>query len=196
MDANCREPDLAFEAIPEETVHTYEDYRRLPEGAPYELIGGKLVMTPSPGKRHQIVLKRLLKLLDKHVEEKDAGEVLCAPRDVYLASTEVYQPDILFVAKDRLDISAEDKVNGAPDLIVEILSPSNAYYDLKKKFKAYEKYGVKEYWIIDPEEVSIEVYESVDGKFRPAGQSEKTGAISSVVLPEFNIKPEDVFPAG
>jgi Uma2 family endonuclease len=196
MDANCREPDLAYKVTPEETVHTYEDYRRLPEGAPYELIGGKLVMTPSPGKRHQIVLKRLLKLLDKHVEEKDAGEVLCAPRDVYLAPTEVYQPDILFVAKDRLEISAEDKVNGAPDLIMEILSPSNAYYDLKKKFKAYEKYGVKEYWIIDPEELSIEVYDLVDGKFRPAGQSEETGSVSSFILPEFNVKPKEVFPAG
>jgi len=195
MDASCREPGLAYKAIPEKAVYTYEDYCRLPEGAPYELIGGKLVMTPSPGKKHQIILKRLLKLLDNYVEDKDAGEVLCAPRDVCLAPTEVYQPDILFVAKDRLEISAEDKVNGAPDMIAEILSPSNAYYDLRKKFKAYEKYGVREYWIVDPEEASIEVYELADGKFRLAAQKEKTGAVSSVVLPGFTIKLEDIFPS-
>lgn len=195
MDLNCREPDAAYKVIPEKTVYTYEDYCQLPEGAPYELIGGKLVMTPSPGKKHQITLKRLLILLDKHVEDKNAGEVLCAPRDVYLAPTEVYQPDILFIAKERLEISAEDKVNGPPDLVVEILSPSNAYYDLRKKFKAYEKYGVKEYWIVDPEEVSIEVYELVEGKFRLATQSEKSGTVSSVVLPELTIELKDVFPS-
>jgi Uma2 family endonuclease len=193
MDTNFCDLGLAYKTGPKK-IHTYEDYRRLPEGAPYELIGGKLVMTPSPGKTHQIVLKRLLKLLDSHVEEKNAGEVLCAPRDVCLAPTEVYQPDILFVAKNRLEISAEDKVNGAPDLVVEILSPSNAYYDLRKKFRAYEKYGVKEYWIIDPEEASVEVYELADGKFCQAGQSEKTGSVASVVLPGFNVKPEDIFP--
>ncbi|BAF58555.1 Uncharacterized protein conserved in cyanobacteria [Pelotomaculum thermopropionicum SI] len=195
MDASCREPGLAYKAIPEKAVYTYEDYCRLPEGAPYELIGGKLVMTPSPGKKHQIILKRLLKLLDNYVEDKDAGEVLCVPRDVCLAPTEVYQPDILFVAKDRLEISAEDKVNGAPDMIAEILSPSNAYYDLRKKFKAYEKYGVREYWIVDPEEASIEVYELADGKFRLAAQKEKSGIVSSVVLPGFTIKLEDIFPS-
>jgi len=120
---------------------------------------------------------------------------LCAPRDVCLAPTEIYRPDILFVAEDRLEISAEDKVNGAPDLIVEILSPSNAYYDLRKKFKAYEKYGVREYWIVDPEEAGIEVYELAGGKFRLAVQKEKTGTVSSVILPGFNIKLEDIFPS-
>ncbi len=195
MDMNSHEHGLAYEAIPEKTVYTYEDYCRLPEGSPYELIGGKFVRTPSPGKRHQTVLIRLLKKFYDYAEEKDAGEVLCAPRDVCLAPTEVYQPDILFVAKANLVISAEDKVNGAPDIIAEILSPSSAYYDLRKKFKVYERYGVKEYWVVDPEEASIEVYELVDDNFCLAARVEQAGQVSSVVLAGFTVSLEDIFSA-
>jgi Uma2 family endonuclease len=195
MDSNLRKRGLAYEATPQKEVHTYEDYCRLPEGAPYQLIGGKLVMSPSPGKKHQTVLKRLLRTFDDHVESRDAGEVLCAPRDVYLAPTEVYQPDILFVARENLSISAEDKVNGAPDLVVEILSPSNAYYDLRKKFRGYERYGVKEYWIVDPEEESIEVYGLAEGSLRLAARAEKKGQVSSGVLQGLTVSLEDIFPA-
>lgn len=173
--------------------YTYEDYARLSEGATYQLIGGELVMTPAPGKRHQIVLKNLLKVLDDYTEGKDLGEVLFAPMDVYLAPHETYQPDLLFIAKERLEISAEDKVNGAPDLIVEILSPSTAYYDLKKKYKIYEKYGVKEYWIVDPEDKSIEIFVLTDGKFHLAVQSEETGEVTSLLLQGLSVKLEDVF---
>ena len=109
-------------------------------------------MTPAPGRKHQRITGRLYKLLDDFVEQNQLGEVANAPRDVYLAPRETYQPDILFISQNRIDISAEDKVNGAPDLVVEVLSPSTGYYDLKPKYRAYEKYGVQEYWIVDPEE--------------------------------------------
>lgn len=174
-------------------LYTYEDYVRLPEGAPFQLIGGELIMTPAPGKRHQVILKTLVKLFDDYVASKDLGEVLFAPRDVYLAPRETYQPDLLFIQKERLGISAEDKVNGAPDLVVEVLSPSTAYYDLKKKYKAYEKYGVKEYWIVDPEDKSIEIFELVDGKFRMVVRSEETGEVQSLLLRGLTIMLESLF---
>lgn len=178
-------------------MYTLQDYFRLPEGAPYQLIGGELVMTPAPGKKHQLALKRLLRLLDDYVEQNQAGEVLCAPRDVVLAENEVYQPDIVFVARERLEISQEECVNGVPDLVVEVLSPSSAYYDLRKKFRTYEKYGVKEYWVVDPEEMSIEVYARQEGGLIRVARAEWDESIASaVVLPGFVCDVAAVFPRG
>src|SRR6266542_2906772 len=139
--------------------YTYEDYEKLPEGAPYQLIGGELVMTPSPVPYHQSVSRKIEFELIKFVEEKKLGEVFDAPIDVYLSETETYQPDIIFISKDRLRIIGEKKIEAAPDLVIEILSPSTAYYDLKHKRRIYESSGVREYWIVDPMEKSVEVYE-------------------------------------
>lgn len=147
-------------------------------------------MTPAPGRRHQHIL---LELVKEFLKMEDMGELAVAPRDVYLAPQETYQPDILFIAKERLKISTEEKVNGAPDLVVEILSPSTAYYDLKKKYKAYEKYGVKEYWIVDPEDKSIEIFELADGKFRLAVRSEGSGEVVSLLLQGLKVRLESVF---
>jgi Uma2 family endonuclease len=144
--------------------HTYEDYHNLPEGAPYQLIHGELIMTPAPATYHQRISKRLEWELLK-LEEKGLGEVLYAPVDVYFSETETYQPDLIFITKERLDIIGEEKVEGAPDLIMEILSPSTAYYDLKPKFHVYEQSGVKEYWIVDPTEKSIEIFGNKEGSF-------------------------------
>lgn len=173
--------------------YTYEDYSRLPEGVSCQLIGGELIMTPSPGKRHQHILLELAILFKAFLSVKDMGELAVAPRDVYLSPQETYQPDILFIARERLEISAEDKVNGAPDLVVEILSPSTAYYDLKKKFKAYEKYGVKEYWIVDPEDQSIEIFVLVEGKFKLAVREERTGEVASIQLQGLSIELANLF---
>ena len=144
--------------------YTYEDYRNLPEGAPYQLINGELIMTPAPTTYHQRISKRLeLELLK--LEEKGLGEVLYAPIDVYFSETETYQPDLVFIVKERLDIIEEQRIKGAPDLVMEILSPATAYYDLKIKLHVYEQSGVREYWLVDPIEKSIEVYKNKDGSF-------------------------------
>ncbi|WP_050769635.1 Uma2 family endonuclease [Thermosinus carboxydivorans] len=179
--------------LPVKERYTYEDYARLPEGAPLQLIGGKLVMTPAPGKTHQQVVKKLFRLLDDYVEQQKGGEVHFAPRDVELAPHEVYQPDILFISRERLAISTEDKVAGAPDLVVEVLSPATAYYDLRKKFRAYERYGVREYWIADPEEKSIEVYALDGGKFVLASRAEVAGEVASQVLAGLTVDVGKVF---
>ena len=149
----------------EKKTYTYEDYAQLPEGAPYQLIDGALVMSPSPTPAHQRILRKLAFALGGFVEEHDLGEVLFAPMDVYLSNIDTPQPDLLFIAKARLGIIGEKYVDGAPDLVMEILSPSTAYHDLKKKKRLYEASGVKEYWIVDPEAREIEVYTLVEGQF-------------------------------
>ena len=114
-------------------VYTYEDYQSLPEGAPYQLIGGEFILTPAPAIYHQIISGRLEFQIREFVTRQKLGIVLDAPVDVCFSETETYQPDILFISKARMEIVESARINGAPDLVVEIISPSTAYYDLQKK---------------------------------------------------------------
>lgn len=175
--------------------YTYEDYSKLPEGAPYQLIGGELIMTPSPVPYHQIISRKIGFELVKFVEERKLGEVIYAPMDVYLSETETYQPDIIFISKERLNIIGEKKIEAAPDLVIEILSESTAYYDLKHKKRIYESSGVKEYWIVDPMEKSIEVYENINSEFKIHSQALKSGRVSSKLLEGFGVDVEKIFEA-
>lgn len=172
--------------------YTYADYEKLPEGAPYQLIGGELVREPSPVPYHQIVSRRIEFELVKFVEEKDLGEVLNAPMDVYFSETEVYQPDIMFISKERLNIIGEKKIEAAPDLVIEILSPSSAYYDLRHKMLVYEASGAKEYWVVDPIEKGIDVYQNMNGEFRLFMKARGRGIIRSALLEGFSIALEKV----
>lgn len=173
--------------------YTYEDYEKLPEGAPYQLIGGELIMTPSPVPYHQIVSREIGFELLKFIKEKKLGEVLFAPIDVYLSETETYQPDIIFISKDKLNIIGEKKIEAAPDLVIEILSPSTAYYDLKHKRRVYETSGVKEYWIVDPMEKSVEVYENPGAEFKLFSNARQSGTVHSKLLDGFGIGIEKIF---
>ncbi len=179
--------------IPQKEVYTYADYALLPEGAPYQLIGGKLVMTPAPNTFHQIISMRLEARFVNFVTEKDLGIILDAPIDVYFEEKETYQPDIIFIAKNRLQIIEKAKVNGAPDLVVEILSPSTGYYDLKKKARTYARHGVKEYWVVDPEDQSIEVHVGQEGKFVLNQRVEGEGRVKSLVLEGLTVEAKEIF---
>lgn len=179
--------------IPQKEVYTYADYALLPEGAPYQLIGGKLVMTPAPTTYHQIISIRLVGEFIDFVREKDSGIILAAPIDVYFEEKETYQPDIIFIAKDRLSIIEPARINGAPDLVVEILSPSTGYYDLKKKARTYARHGVKEYWVVDPEDHSIEVYAGQEGKFVLSQRVEGEGRVKSLVLEGLAVEAKEIF---
>jgi Uma2 family endonuclease len=174
-------------------VYTYEDYKKLPEGAPYQLIGGKLIMTAAPSTYHQTISLKLVMKLANFVADKDLGQVLYAPVDVYFGPTEANQPDIIFISKGRLDIIEAERINGAPDLVVEILSPASAYYDLKRKFRVYETQGVKEYWLVDPEEKSVAVYENEGTNFALAQEVSQEGKVSSKVLPHLELGVKDIF---
>lgn len=174
-------------------TYTYEDYRQLPEGAPYQLIGGELVLTPAPSPYHQIIAFNLGLALGNFVVSRKLGRVLFAPLDVYLTETETYQPDIIFISRDRMDIIEAERINGAPDLVVEILSPTTAYYDLRKKFRVYERYGVKEYWIVDPGEKSVQVFVLKEGRFVLDQEVEGTGEVSSRLLTGFTVALSNIF---
>ena len=162
------------------------------EGAPYQFIGGELIITPTPTPYHQRISRRIEFLLIQYVEGNNLGEVFDSPIDVYFEQTETYQPDVVFISKEGLDIIKETRLEEAPDLVIEILSPATAYYDLRKKFKIYEKYRVKEYWIIDLEEKNIEVYVNKGNRFYLI-QNVKSGIAKSEVLKGFQIEIEKIF---
>lgn len=174
------------------THYTYADYEKLPEGAPYQLIGGDLVKEPSPVPYHQMVSIRIVFELVKFVEERDLGIVLDAPMDVYFSDTEVYQPDIMFISKDRRNIIGEKNIEAAPDLVVEILSPSSAYYDLRHKMHVYETSGVREYWVVDPIEKGVEIYQNINGEFKLFNKALSSGLIRSALLEGFTVELEKV----
>lgn len=180
-------------AVTSGKVYTYADYCQLPDGAPYQLIGGRLILTPSPTTYHQMISARLEFALMDFVKEHTLGIVLHAPIDVYFNQTETYQPDIIFISQDRMNIIEPKRINGAPDLVVEILSPATAYYDLRHKFRVYERYGVKEYWIVDPEESSIEVFIREGEKLSLSQRLEERGQVTSSLLQGLTVSLESIF---
>jgi Uma2 family endonuclease len=143
------------------TRATVADYCKLPEGAKYELVDGKIIQKenpsmPGPKIRHQALSTRLIVGLGRHIVENGLGLLLHAPADVYFDEENAFQPDILFISEERMGtLVKEDGVYGAPDLVIEILSPSTAYYDPKSKFQVYEKYGVREYFTVDPKDNEV-----------------------------------------
>ena len=139
---------------------TWEDVERMPDdGNRYESIGGQLYMTPAPVIRHQRVSKRLQSALMRLLEETGHGEVFDAPCLVEFPGTgDRVQPDLLFVSNERRGIITEKAVHGAPDLVVEILSPSTAHRDRGIKLDLYARRGVREYWIADPVEDVVDVW--------------------------------------
>jgi Uma2 family endonuclease len=147
-------------------VLTYEDYAALPnDGKRYEILDGELSVTAAPGRTHQRVILRLAAALDAHVTAHDLGEIYIAPFDVILADTTVVQPDIIFVARDRLAIFSQRGADGAPTLVIEVLSPSTTRNDRTTKLQLYARYSVAYYWIVDPERRVIEVYRPTAGAY-------------------------------
>ncbi len=173
--------------------YTYEDYQKLPEGSACQLINGELIMSPSPNVYHQKISSRIFIRLNKFVEEHSCGTVLYSPIDVYFDEFETYQPDIVFISKQRETIIKEKRIEGAPDLIIEILSESNAYYDLRLKKNIYEKYGVKEYWIVDPIDKSLEVYVNEGNEFTLLYKKQTRGEVKSKFLSELIMEVEEIF---
>jgi Uma2 family endonuclease len=140
-------------------VLTYADYVTLPnDGKRYEIHDGELSVTPAPGRRHQRVVMRLTSMLDAYVTAHDLGEVDIAPFDIVLSEPSIVQPDIVFVAKERAAGFSNRGFEGAPTLMVEVLSPSTAQIDRNTKLQLYARHGVPAYWIVDPDRRSIEVY--------------------------------------
>ena len=188
---------IAEERRPPQGQWTYEDYRRLPEdGIIYEIIEGELHMAPAPIPVHQDSSSEMLTALRVFSKQHSAGKAFAAPLDVILPGiAEPVQPDVLFIAKERLHIVKPTRIEGAPDLIVEVLSPSNAHIDRGKKFRAYARAGVREYWLIDPHTRTIELFGLRDGVYHLLGNYAAGASVRSEVLPGFEVKVDEICPA-
>lgn len=129
-----------------------EAFEIMPEGTLCQLINDVLIMSPAPTPNHQSASGIIYEEISGFVRTKKLGKVFYSPIDVYLNDKNVFQPDIIYIAKDRLEIIDWKKgIMGAPDLVIEVLSKGNETYDLTEKKTAYEVSGVKEYWVVDPE---------------------------------------------
>ncbi len=139
---------------------TWEDVLRMPDdGNRYEFIGGRLYMTPAPVTRHQRVVMRLCSALSRILVDSGRGEAFCTPLMVEFPGTgDRVQPDLLFISHERRAIIGEKQVTGAPDLVIEVLSPSTARRDRGVKLDLYARHGVRQYWIVDPDEDSVDVW--------------------------------------
>lgn len=179
---------------PEKKTFTYKDYLELPDdGNRYEIIEGELIMTPAPIPKHQIVSMELLLQLKLFVDKHQLGLVFHPPCDVLLTEKDLVQPDIFFIAQKNRKIITEKNIQGVPDLIIEILSPATAYYDLIEKKELYEKFGVKEYWIVDPKKQWIEIYTLGEGKYKIHMRRERSGKIDSLLMKGFEIELKKIF---
>ena len=184
---------------------TYEDYKRLPDdGRRYEIIEGVLYVIAAPNFDHQYTVTRLLVHLDNLVTGHHLGVVLVAPFEVHLPDiARPVQPDVLFIATERAPRSGAADFTGAPDLIVEVLSQSTARTDRLVKFGAYERTGVREYWLVDgstelevPRTHSVEVYSlSEEGTYEMASQYTPGETVASTVLSDLALPVDDLFVA-
>lgn len=149
---------------------TYEAYAALPEdGLRYEIMEGVLSMTPAPEPEHQRINKKIAFCLYGQIDAKGLGEIFYAPIDVTLSDNNVFQPDVLVILREHLDRVQEKRIVGAPDLVVEILSPSSLVTDRVIKRRAYEAAGVTEYWLVDPKQQAIEVFVLEQGVYTSLG---------------------------
>lgn len=174
---------------------TVADYRALPEGGPqHQLVDGDLIrMTPAPSFRHQELVGELFARLRTFAQQRGLGTVAVAPVDVYLSDVDVFQPDVLYVSRERRDRIAHDGVHGAPDLVVEVLSPSTRHLDLGTKRVTYSRHGVLELWVVDPQEETLTVH---DLPKLPAYRTLARGqTLASPVLPGFALDVEALFAA-
>ena len=148
---------------------TYADFARLPSetSTRYEVIDGELVVTPGPGRHHQRIVTDLVALLNGFVRATGVGEVFVGPFDVLFAEGDYLEPDILFVRKGRSQLVSDRGGEGPPDLVEEVLSPSTASRDRGIKLERYKLYGVAEYWVVDPDERTVEVWNLEENTTEP-----------------------------
>lgn len=175
---------------------TYADYLDFPEdGRRHELVDGEHLMTPSPGTRHQEISMNLSFRIRAFLQDTPVGVLLAAPTDVVLSDVDVVQPDLLFVSDDRRELITDRCVAGAPDLVIEILSDATRRRDEVTKRKLYTRYGVREYWLVDPEPETVSVVRLDEPQ--PAAEqrlSRDAGdRLSSDLLPGLEISLADVF---
>ena len=174
---------------------TYADYLEMSDDERYELLNGDLFLSPSPSELHQFLLSVLHLRIGSFARDRNLGKVYFSPFDVVLSDTDVVQPDLLFISSDRIEIITANDVQGAPDLVVEILSPGTADRDRTLKLDLYAKHGVKEYWIVDPDARTIMVLLQGENRFEVSGIYGDEQSLESPTLGGFTIALKDIFEA-
>jgi len=179
---------------------TYDDFVNFPDdGKRHEIIDGEHYVTPSPNTKHQRVVRNLTLALGQYLRQHPVGEVFVGPFDVVFSDLDVVEPNLLYISRERAGILTDQHVRGAPDLVVEILSPGTRKTDEIIKRKLYERFGVTEYWVVDPELDTIKVYRRPDppheNRFvRVAEPSvENADSLSSPLLPGFSVALAEIF---
>jgi len=174
---------------------TYADYLALDDGQRYEVVGGVLHVTPAPVPRHQIVAMAVVRALDGWVHPRRLGLVLFAPSDVVLSDIDVVQPDVFFVSRARLAIVGPRAIEAAPDLVVEVLSPSTRKLDRGAKLAAYSRHGATEHWLVDPVANQLEVRRRAGDGLELASTLRCGDRLDTPLLPGFAVSVDDLFAA-
>lgn len=173
---------------------TYEDRERMfpdEDIVRRELIGGELIVSPSPSTRHQRVVVELTVRLHAYAREH-GGEVYAGPLDVYFTEHDVVEPDVLFVRPEHLARLEQRFVRGAPDLVVEVSSPSTRRLDLTRKRELYERHRVPEYWFVDLEADRVEVYRGDEGRYGSPGMLGRREVLETPLLPGFSLPVDEL----
>jgi Uma2 family endonuclease len=176
---------------------TYDDLLALPDdGMRHELIDGEHYETPAPISAHQLIVGNLYLWLSGHVRERKLGVVMLAPFDIVFSPHDVVEPDLMYFAADRFkQVVGERNAQGPPDLAIEILSPSTRRRDEVLKRRLYERTGVREYWVVDPELETVKVHRLLDGKYQKAGglTVEDHDVMSTPLLPGLDLPLNRIF---
>ena len=175
---------------------TYEDYLLFPDdGKRHEIIEGDHYVTPAPKTTHQRASFNLALALGSFIKRRSLGLVLTAPCDVLLSDENVVQPDLLFVSTARASIVTEDNIRGAPDLVVEIISETTRKKDEVTKRKLYERFGVQEYWLVDPELETVKIFRREGQVYGRAIElsKEANDVLTTDLLPGFDLAITEIF---
>lgn len=183
------------QSIPQgKIVLTYDDYRDLPNDRNrYEILAGELSVTPAPSTKHQRISGHLYRTLANHVLAIQLGDIYAAPTDVILAPTTVVQPDLIFIGNDRRGIITERAIEGSPTLAIEILSPTTHRIDRQTKAQLYAKHEVPHYWLIDPDQQTLEAYELAGDQYNLVFKAQNAEVFTPSLFPGLSIRLADLW---
>ena len=183
-------------ALQTTTRLTYDDYVKLPDdGKRYEIIDGELYVNPAPVLRHQWIVLNIASALHGYFRTSGGGKAFVAPTDVVFSDDNIVQPDVIAIKTERAGLLGEKNVQGAPNLAVEVLSDGTRRIDEGRKRELYARFGVDEYWIVDPELELVKIYRRTATAFERVAEvgTDDGGAITTPLLPGFSLDVGDVF---
>ena len=181
--------------LPQPKLLTYEDYARLtpPDSGHFELHNGKIIYMPSPTPNHQDVCGNIYGEIRNFLKKNRIGRVYIAPLDTTFTENDTFQPDVLFVSNERLELVTDKRIVGAPDLVVEVLSEGNTKKEMSYKKHIYESSTVLEYWFINLKKQTITQYENVEGELLQRHLLKSGQTLKSCAIPDFEIEVKDIF---